>query len=205
MEERPVSCAKIGLLMTTSQYLALLRGINVGGKNIIKMAELKACFEANGFDNVATYIQSGNVLFSAPESDPASLTGQIETALSTTFQPYEARIVVCAAEKLAEIARSAPPGFGSQPDEYRYDVIFLRPPLAADEAIQRLSPRPGVDEMFAGPDVLYFSRLIARDSQSRLTRIIALPIYPEITIRNWNTTCKLQALLAARGQGIRKT
>ncbi len=189
----------------TTQYLALLRGINVGGKNIIKMAELKACFEANGFDNVATYIQSGNVLFSAPGSDPASLTGQIETALSTTFQPYEARIVVCAAEKLTEIVRSAPSGFGSQPDEYRYDVIFLRPPLAAEQAIQHLSARPGVDEMFAGPDVLYFSRLIARASQSRLTRIIASPIYPEITIRNWNTTCKLQSLLAARAQGIRKT
>ncbi len=204
MEARLVSCAKIGLLMTT-QYLALLRGINVGGKNIIKMAELKACFEASGFGNVATYIQSGNVLFSAPGSDPASLTGQIEAALSTTFQPYEARIVVCAAEKLTEIVRSAPPGFGSQPDEYRCDVIFLRPPLAADEAIQHLSARPGVDEMFTGPDVLYFSRLIARASQSRLTRIIASPIYPEITIRNWNTSCKLQALLAARAQGIRKT
>ena len=188
-----------------TQYLALLRGINVGGKNIIKMAELKACFEANGFDNVATYIQSGNVLFSAPGSDPASLTGQIEATLSITFQPYEARIVVCAAEKLTEIVRSAPSGFGSQPDEYRYDVIFLRPPLAAEQAIQHLSARPGVDEMFAGPDVLYFSRLIARASQSRLTRIIASPIYPEITTRNWNTTRKLHSLLAARAQGIRKT
>ncbi len=77
MEEHPVSCAKIGLLMTT-QYLALLRGINVGGKNIIKMAELKACFEANGFGDVATYIQSGNVLFSTPGGDLTSLTGQIE-------------------------------------------------------------------------------------------------------------------------------
>ncbi len=189
----------------TTQYLALLRGINVGGKNIIKMAELKACFEASGFDNVATYIQSGNVLFSVPGSDPASLTGQIEATVSITFQPYEARIVVCAAEKLTQIVRSAPPGFGSQPNEYRYDVIFLRPPLAAEQAIQHLSAQPGVDEMFTGPDVLYFSRLIAQASQSRLARIIASPIYPEITIRNWNTTCKLQSLLAARAQGIGKT
>lgn len=46
-----------------TRYLALLRGINVGGKNIIKMADLKACFESLGFADVVTYIQSGNVLF----------------------------------------------------------------------------------------------------------------------------------------------
>ena len=49
--------------MADTQYLALLRGINVGGNNIIKMADLKACFERLGFTGVATYIQSGNILF----------------------------------------------------------------------------------------------------------------------------------------------
>ncbi|NIP26808.1 MAG: DUF1697 domain-containing protein, partial [Phycisphaerae bacterium] len=51
------------------QYAALLRGINVGGKNIIKMADLRACFERMGFSDVRTYIQSGNVLFWATETD----------------------------------------------------------------------------------------------------------------------------------------
>lgn len=186
--------------MTPTQYLALLRGINVGGNNIIKMADLKACFEANGFGQVATYIQSGNVLFTAPETDLPRLTAQIEAALSATFPPYAARIVLCPAEKLDEIVRSAPPGFGSQPDDYRYDVIFLRPPLTADEAVRHLSARPEVDALFRGPNALYFSRLIARASQSHLTRIITSPIYPEITIRNWNTTRKLQALMADRAK-----
>ena len=49
-------------------YVALLRGINVGGRNLIKMPALKACFEAGGFAEVATYIQSGNVLFTSPET-----------------------------------------------------------------------------------------------------------------------------------------
>ena len=52
-----------------AQYVALLRGINVGGNNLIKMADLKACFEAQGFGNVATYIQSGNVLFTSDDTD----------------------------------------------------------------------------------------------------------------------------------------
>ena len=56
-------------LSSMTTYVALLRGINVGGKNLIKMPALKACFEENGFEDVATYIQSGNVLFSSPE-DP---------------------------------------------------------------------------------------------------------------------------------------
>ena len=51
-----------------SQYVALLRGINVGGKNLIKMTELKICFEQQGFRDVTTYIQSGNVLFKSGES-----------------------------------------------------------------------------------------------------------------------------------------
>ena len=69
--------------MTT--YVALLRGINVGGKNLIKMPALKASFEANGFQYVATYIQSGNVIFGSPETRPAELTRRIETMLAAAF------------------------------------------------------------------------------------------------------------------------
>lgn len=60
--------------MKSNQYLALLRGINVGGKNIIKMVDLKASFEEMGFLNVVTYIQSGNVLFQSEDKDKVVLT-----------------------------------------------------------------------------------------------------------------------------------
>ena len=184
----------------STQYLALLRGINVGGKNIIKMADLKTCFEANGLGNVATYIQSGNVLFTAPETDQTGLVGKIETALSSTFPAYKARIMLRSYEKLNQIARKAPQGFGDQPKEYRYDVLYLREPLTAREALEGIPIKLGVDQVFAGPGVLYFSRLIAKASQSHLTRIVSLPIYQEMTIRNWNTTCKILALMDARAQ-----
>ena len=61
--------------MTT--YVALLRGINVGGKNLIRMPALKACFEENGFEDVSTYIQSGNVLFATAEKGSKALTERI--------------------------------------------------------------------------------------------------------------------------------
>ena len=188
--------------MANTQYLALLRGINVGGGNLIKMIDLKACFEVSKLENVATYIQSGNVLFETAETDSVKLVGKLEKALSKTFSPYKARIVLCSHAKLRQIVHKAPKGFGSQPQEYRYDVIFLKEPLTASVAMKSVTIRPGVDEAFVGPDVLYFSRLSARASQSHLTRIIALPIYQAMTIRNWNTTGKLLALMNTRTQEL---
>ena len=79
--------------MEYQHYLALLRGINVGGSNIIKMAALKTCFEGMGFTNVATYIQSGNVLFASAEKNTGKLTRKIEKALSKQFS-YKSLVVM---------------------------------------------------------------------------------------------------------------
>jgi uncharacterized protein (DUF1697 family) len=183
-----------------AQYVALLRGINVGGNNLIKMPELRRCFEELGFDDVATYIQSGNVLFEAAQQKPAGLAARIEAALSERFG-YQARIVLRSHGQLRDVIAGAPAGFGEQPDQYRYDVLFLREPLTAAEAMQDLRTREGVDQASAGHGVCYFSRLASRAAQSYLSRVVALPVYQSMTIRNWNTTVKLRALLDARGEG----
>jgi len=177
-------------------YLALLRGINVGGKNLIKMTELAACFEALGFSHVRTYIQSGNVIFGADEPDQARLSSRIEAALSKTFN-YEAMAVLRSIKEMKDIVGHAPQGFGSNPDAYRYDVIFLKRPLTPSDVMDSISIKEGVDQAFAGEGVLYFIRLISRATQSRLTRIISLPIYQSMTIRNWNTTKKLLDMMGA--------
>jgi uncharacterized protein (DUF1697 family) len=172
-----------------NQYVAFLRGINVGGKNLIKMPALKACFEGLGFEEVRTYIQSGNVLFRARGSN-AALTKQIETALSKTFD-YESRVVVRSHKQMKEIVSNAPEGFGRDPATYRYDVLFLKAPLTAARAIKSVSTKAGVDRASAGKGVLYFSRLISKATQSHLARIVSMPVYQSMTIRNWNTTTKL--------------
>ena len=181
--------------MTT--YVALLRGINVGGKNLIRMPALKACFEDNGFDDVATYIQSGNVLFASSETRNAALTGRIEAMLSESFD-YLPTVVVRSRKQMRAIVDGAPKGFGSRPDEYRYDAIFLKEPLTAKKAIGEVPTNPAVDTAHAGTGVLYFSRLIAKATASRLGKIVASPIYPSVTIRNWNTTTKLLSLMDER-------
>ena len=175
-------------------YVALLRGINVGGKNLIKMPALKACFEANGFEDVATYIQSGNVLFRSAGSGTAALARRIEELLTTTFG-YPARVVLRSHGQMRGVVEGAPKGFGSDPATYRYDVIFLKEPLSAKAAIGSVPTNPTVDTAHAGTSVLYFSRLVSRASQSRLSKVVSLPIYQSMTIRNWNTTTRLLRMM----------
>ena len=181
-----------------ARYVALLRGINVGGNNVIRMADLKRCFEGLGFGDVATYIQSGNVLFEADARAPAGLAAGVEAALSSTFG-YHGRVVLRSHAQMRAIVAGAPAGFGSEPELYRYDVLYPREPLTAAEALKELKTREGVDRVFAGVGACYFSRLIARAGQSYLSRVAGLPVYQSLTIRNWNTTVKLLELMDARG------
>src|SRR5688572_3872308 len=107
------------------RYVALLRGINVGGNNIIKMTALKQAFEEAGFENVATYIASGNVMFEA-KGNSAALEARIEKGLSKKFG-YDARVLVRSKTQLAKVLKSAPRGW---PDpKLRCNIIFLKAPL----------------------------------------------------------------------------
>jgi len=179
-----------------SRYVALIRGINVGGKNLIKMAALKACFEDQGFQDVVTYIQSGNALFTSSAAGRTELSRQIEDALESTFG-YRPVVVLRTRKQMQQIVERAPRGFGGDAAKFRYDVIFLKEPLTASAALKRVQSvltNPDVDRAYSGVGVLYFSRLVSKAAQSRLSRIVSLPIYGSITIRNWATTTKLLEL-----------
>jgi uncharacterized protein (DUF1697 family) len=159
----------------------------VGGNNIIKMADLRSSFEALGFTDVATYIQSGNVVFTASKPN---LTKTIEAALSKAFG-YDSKIVLVSAEDLQRVVAQAPKDFGKQPAVYRYDVLFVKEPLTTKEALEQVTTKPGVDAACAGDLALYFRRLIAKATQSHLPKLVQRPCYKSLTIRNWNTTMKL--------------
>lgn len=175
-------------------YVALLRGINVGGKNLIKMPALKECFEADGFEDVITYIQSGNVLFRATGSGSA-LAHRIEKMLAKTFDQYQAWVVVRNHAQMRAVVEKAPKGFGADPGSYLSDVVFLKEPLTASAAVKKVPIREDVDEVFAGRGVLYLTRLKSMATRSRLNRIASLPIYKNMTIRNWNTTTRLLRMM----------
>ena len=174
----------------TTTCIALLRGVNVGGKNIIKMDMLKQCFEDMGFSDVKTYIQSGNVIFRTIDIDKRKLIETIEIQLLKTFS-IETTTVVLTSDELMEVVEKAPENFGLEPEKYRYDVWFLLLPVTAKEIMSNVRLREGVDFLQAGENAIYISRLISESSRSYLTRVIQTPVYKKITIRNWNTTRKL--------------
>jgi uncharacterized protein (DUF1697 family) len=182
--------------MPANQYVALLRGINVGGRNKIPMTDLRKSFERHGFAAVATYIQSGNVLFQA-DTAPHSLESQIESMLQAQLD-LPVMVVVRSRRQLRTIVHKAPPGFGTRPDRYHCDTVFLKAPLTPGRTMGILELRDGVDRAWVGSRVVYFERLSARRTQSRMSRMMSRPEYALMTIRSWNTTVKLLELLEAR-------
>jgi uncharacterized protein (DUF1697 family) len=186
---------------TGVQYLALLRGINVGGKNLVKMADLRSAFEEMEFADVTTYIASGNVVFRAPRQNREKLAARLESELTNRFG-VELKVVLLTAAQLRGVVEGAPRGFGAESD--LCDVIFIRKPLSAKKAFGLVETREGIDKAWQGRGVLYFSRLAAKASGSRLSKLAARPEYKNMTVRNWSTTRKLLALLdpgAGSGSG----
>ncbi|MCB0918295.1 MAG: DUF1697 domain-containing protein [Actinobacteria bacterium] len=175
-------------------HVALLRGINVGGRNRILMSDLRGCLAAVAdITDVVTYIQSGNVVFEAPPMQRAALEAIVESALRQDFD-YDAKVVIRSRKELAATVSAAPQGFGQEPDTYRYDVFFLRDGVDPVELTDRLPQRDGVDASWAGPEAIFSRRLISQASRSRISRISQLPEYRDLTIRNWRTTNKLLEL-----------
>ncbi len=179
--------------MATNRYVALLRGINVGGNNLIPMAELRRVVATAGMDDVRTYIQSGNVLFST-DRPRASLEGDLESALESAFgRPL--MVVVRSHRQIRNVVTRAPEGFGTAPERYHSDVVFLRSPLTPSRAMGVVQLRDGVDRAWPGTGVIYFERLSAQRARSKMTKIVGTPPYQLMTIRSWSTTTKLLALL----------
>jgi uncharacterized protein (DUF1697 family) len=177
----------------STRYVALLRGINVGGRNKVPMTALRSAFEDAGHTDVSTYIQSGNVLFRSSAS-ARSLAGDIERTIEQRFG-FPIVVVVRSHAQLRSVVANAPRGFGADADTYHSDAIFLRPPLTPSQVMKITKLRDGVDQAWAGRGVVYFARLSAERTKSRMSSIVGTPEYANMTIRSWQTTTKLLALL----------
>ncbi len=182
--------------MTTTRYVALLRGINVGGKNPVPMADLRDAFEAAGYVRVATYRQSGNVVFET-DGPSTALEDHIEGMLERRFA-IPLTVVVRSHAQLKRVIEQAPEGFGATPGTYYSDVVFLKAPLTSRQAMKVVRVRDGVDQAWPGRGVLYFARLSERRTQSRMSSIMVTPEYRQMTIRSWATTTSVLEMLDAR-------
>ena len=178
------------------RYVILLRGINVGGKNNLSMAALKECLGELGYENVATYINSGNVIADSRKSAKA-IEAEIETVLPRTFKLDSALIRVLALPKATfkAMVDGRPKGFGEEPGKYHSDAIFLLRDLKLTDAVGAFDQREGVDAFWPGKGVIYHRRLSAQRTRSKLNKMLATPFYKAMTIRSWQTTEKLLAML----------
>ena len=181
-----------------TSYLVLLRGINVGGRNRVPMAQLRTTLDELGFTDVSTYIASGNVLLRS-EQTAATIKERIEAALPEAFaldSELVAVLVLSLAQVRAVVERK-PDGFGERPETYHSDAVFLME-IDAAAAMTAFDPRPGVDRVWPGDGVVYSQRLSAERTRSRLGKIVASPLYKSMTIRSWQTTVALLELLRKR-------
>jgi uncharacterized protein (DUF1697 family) len=176
-------------------YVILIRGINVGGKNKVPMADLSICLEELGFSNVSTYIASGNVILESDKS-AGKIKNQIEEALpkSLKLDSELVKVLVLSRDQLQAVVNNKPEGFGEQPGKYHSDTIFLMG-IDSAQAMSVFDPREGVDRVWSGDSVIYSQRLSSLRTKSRLSKIVSTPAYQSMTIRSWNTTTKLLGLL----------
>jgi uncharacterized protein (DUF1697 family) len=176
-----------------SKFLALLRGINVGGKNIIAKDALKQCFEGLGFLGVRTYIQSGNVLFRSDEASAKVLATAIERELSDRFS-YDAQVIVFSMRRYKAAVKAAPEGWGTN-DSQKHNAAFTLGGASPKRVLAQLpSPKEGVESIATGPGVIFWSVSKTQLTKTTFMKLPSAPIYQRLTIRNHNTVNKLLEL-----------
>lgn len=174
----------------TQPHVALLRGINVGGNNPVPMSELRDTFEDMGFTDVATYIQSGNVLFRGTGVDE----GAIEARLSQQFS-YHGRVVVLSRTAYRKNLAAAPPAWG-QDETKKHNALFTLAGMKPKDVLSQLPPLSEFEQVGTGPGVIFWSAPKDKLTKTMFARkLVGHPMYKELTIRNHNTTFKLAALL----------
>lgn len=176
------------------RYLALLRGINVGGKAKISMAELKTAMATDGFESVSSYINSGNILFESNEHDTLALAARIHELILAHFD-LSIDVVVLSSEQWRRVVHEAPDWWGHT-EGWKHNLLVLIPPVTMAETISALGLlKPDIERMQAGELVIYQGMSLKLFGRTTTGKLAASPIYKRLTIRNYNTTQKLGALL----------
>jgi uncharacterized protein (DUF1697 family) len=179
--------------MTT--YVALLRSVNVAGHGRLAMPELQEAFRALGYEDVSTYIQTGNVLFRTSRRSATKLETEIEHQLEATFDTTPKVIVRTAAELDRTVATSPYPARGADPSRHHVTFLAIAPTRERLDAFRQ--PDSGRDELaIIGREVYVHTP----DGYAR-TKLTGTYLERHLgvssTTRNWNTVTKLSALASA--------
>jgi len=176
-----------------SVYIAMLRGINVTGHKIIKMEALRASFAAQGFKNVKSYVQSGNLIFEAPIASIATLSAKIEKKIMSDFG-HAVPVFLRTAKEMAEVVKRNP--FSKDPaiDQTKLHVTFLADaaPKTAAELLQPLAAGPEQIRVIGREIYLYCP--LGYGNSKISNNAIEKKLSVGATTRNWKTTQTLLAM-----------
>lgn len=173
-----------------NRYIALLRGINVGGHRKIKMADLRAMFGKMGFENVQTYIQSGNIVFDTPSEDTAELAATIQTQIEETFG-HEVPVIICTASQLKDILSAMP--FESKDGWKRY-ITFLSDQPSAEEQERIENMSSAIETFRVGKKVVYIHVDKQTDKRPTFFNSLIQNMPMDATNRNMRSSRKILAL-----------
>ena len=174
-------------------FVALLRGINVGGKNKINMKLLKQTFENAGMNDVVTYINSGNIIFTYKDTLKTDLSSLLEEAIYDDFG-LQIKVVVLTLDEVTEIVNAIPASWKNDKD-MRSDILFLWEEIDDESVLEKLVIKPAIDTVRYVPGAILWSVDKEDITKSGKSKIIGSAIYKKITVRNVNTVRKIYVLM----------
>lgn len=177
------------------RYIALLRGINISGKNKIAMSELKKCFAELGFAEIVTYLNSGNVIFSSSIEDKDVLSNKVQLMIRDRFH-LEIPVFIILQEELAELLKNAPDWWGDDNREIYDNLIFLMPPLSYEEFYDEIGvPKAEYESVYHYKNVVFWS-FSRKDYQKTnwWSKTAGSGVSGRITIRTANTVRKIAGM-----------
>ena len=176
------------------RYIALLRGVNISGKNKVPMAELKKCFEALGFPEVKTWLNSGNVIFSSADGNVTALTDRAERMMQREFG-LDIPVFIIPQEVLADILRHAP-WWGTENQDIYNNLIFILPPATFPDVYHEIgAPKKGLEQIQEYQSVVFWS-FSRKDYQKTnwWPKTARADIGSKLTIRTANTVRKIVSM-----------
>lgn len=174
------------------RYVALLRGINISGKNKVPMAELKKGFEKLGFEEVKTYLNSGNVIFSSDEDDIQKFTKQIEKMIKNLFA-LDIPVFVISSEELENILHHAPDWWGNENKDIYDNLIFIMPPATFRDIYDEIGePKDELEKIKEYKETIFWS-FSRKDYQKTnwWSKTASATISKQLTIRTAKTVKKI--------------
>lgn len=174
-------------------YVALLRGINVGGNNKIDMKQLKAAFEQAGMQDVVTYINTGNIILKDQEHSKDELSAILEKAILEHFG-LSIKVLIRSIDDYRIMMQSLPETWTND-QTMKSDVLFLWDDIDEEAVLDKLSIRPEYDRAIYAPGAILWSVDRENVTKSGMSKIIGTKIYHSVTVRNVNTTRKIFELM----------